>query len=101
MKQIYKFLIFSVLGLAIGSPCAQAQITLRGKVLDDATGEALIGTTVIVFEGGTGGSITNYNGEYAVKVDTLPAKLRFSYTGYATQELEVKTADARPAVGKS
>lgn len=98
MKQIYKFLIFSSLWMGIGSLSAQAQIVLRGKVLDEASGEMLIGATVIITQGGAGGAVTNYDGEFAVKVDSLPAKLRVSYTGYATQEVEFTDAETRPTV---
>ncbi|MCY7329956.1 MAG: TonB-dependent receptor, partial [Saprospiraceae bacterium] len=98
MKQIYKFLIFSGLWMVIGSLAVQAQTTVRGKVLDDANGETLIGAAVAVMQGGTGGSITNYDGEFAVKLDSLPAKLRVSYTGFASQELEITNASTRLTV---
>ena len=98
MKQIYKFLIFSGLWMTLGSLSVQAQTTVRGKVLDDTNGETLIGAAVAVLQGGTGGSITNYEGEFAVKLDSLPATLRVSYTGFAPQEIEVTTANARLTV---
>ncbi|MEO6039412.1 MAG: carboxypeptidase-like regulatory domain-containing protein, partial [Saprospiraceae bacterium] len=98
MKQIYKILIFNSLWIVLASPLLQAQTTLRGKVLDDVSGEALIGATVAVIEGGTGGGTTNYDGEFSVKVDSLPAKLSISYTGYATKELDINSAASRPTV---
>jgi len=93
MKQIYKVLIVNFLCLLFGSLAVQAQITLRGKVLDNETGEELIGAAVQIIAGGSGGIITNYEGEFILKVDALPVTLKISYTGYATQEIQVTNAD--------
>lgn len=93
MKQIYKILIFNFLCLFLSSLTASAQVTLKGKVLDNETGEELIGAAVQIIAGGSGGGITNYEGEFVVKVDALPATLKIAYTGYATQEIQVTTAD--------
>ncbi|MEO6760405.1 MAG: carboxypeptidase-like regulatory domain-containing protein, partial [Saprospiraceae bacterium] len=98
MQQIYKILIFIGLWTMLFSLQAEAQTTLRGKVLDEVTGEALIGATVAVVEGGSGGATTNYDGEFSVKVDNLPAKLSITYTGYAAKEVVFNSADNRPTV---
>ena len=97
MKQLNKFLISSLLCFLLGGIVADAQTTLRGKVVDGETGEELIGAT-IALPGGTGGTLTDYNGEFALKVDALPVTLKFSYTGYTTQEIEVSNADQRLTV---
>ncbi len=94
MKQIYKFLIFSGLWIVVGSLSVQAQTTVRGRVLDESNGESLIGAAVAVIQGGTGGSITNYDGEFAVKLDSLPARVRVSYTGFASQEIDLNAENA-------
>ncbi len=98
MKQIYKILIFSGLWMVVGSLSMQAQTTVRGKVLDDANGETLIGAAVAVIQGGKGGSITNYEGEFVVKLDSLPAKLRVSYTGFTAQEFDITEPNTRLTV---
>lgn len=94
MKQLNKFLIFSLLWVLFGASTAYAQITLRGKIVDSDSGEELIGAAVALV-GGSGGTITDYNGEFTLKVDALPVTLRFSYTGYATQEFQITDADQR------
>ncbi len=94
MKKMYKFLTFNILCiLYFGATSLSAQITLKGKVLDTESGEDLIGAAIAVISGGTGGAVTNYEGEFSLKVDVLPATLRISYTGYATQEVNVSTAE--------
>lgn len=93
MQQIYKIVILNFLCLLLGSLAASAQVTLKGKVLDNETGEELIGAAVQIIAGGSGGIITNYEGAFVLKVDALPVTLKIAYTGYATQEIQVTTAD--------
>ena len=97
MKQFNKILIFSLLCLLLDSASALAQTTLKGKVQDGETGEDLIGAAVALVQGG-GGTITNYEGEFVLKVEALPVSLRISYTGYATQEIQVASAADRVLV---
>jgi iron complex outermembrane recepter protein len=92
MKQSYKFLNFILLCILLNVVSASAQITLRGKVIDAESGEDLVGAAVANLTGG-GGAITNYEGEFILKTDKLPITLRFSYTGYASQELQVSSAE--------
>jgi len=92
MKQIYKILLLTPLFLIFLVVSAAAQTVLKGKVMDSETGEDLIGAAVAIAVGGSGGSITNYDGEFAVKVERLPATLKISYTGYETQEIQVTDA---------
>ncbi len=94
MKQTYKFLIFSCLCILFSAQLAQSQVTLRGKIVDVESGEELIGAAVALPEG-AGGSITNYEGDFIVKVASLPVTLKISYTGYTTREIQVTSPDQR------
>ncbi|WP_221284591.1 SusC/RagA family TonB-linked outer membrane protein [Mucilaginibacter sp. SP1R1] len=62
-------------------------ITVKGKVTDKATGEALIGVSIRV-KGGSNGVATDVNGAYTI---TAPdnAVLVVSYLGYVTAEVPV------------
>jgi iron complex outermembrane recepter protein len=92
MRLFYTFLCFLfVSNLAIG------QYNIRGKIQDADTGEELIGTTVAV-EGTKNGAVTDFEGNFTVKVDALPAKLRISYTGYIETTIDVTTASERLSV---
>ena len=64
----------------------QAKI-VKGKVID-ATGEPLIGASVLV-EGTTNGTVTDFDGNYSLNVSGSNAKLVVSYIGYKTQVIAV------------
>jgi TonB-linked SusC/RagA family outer membrane protein len=61
---------------------------VNGSVTDAATGEPLLGVTVVV-KGTTIGQITNLQGEFTINVPQNESLLVFSFVGYATQELMV------------
>ena len=92
MKQTYKNLTAILLCLAIGGMSLNAQISIKGKVRDAESGDDLIGASVILLRGGTGGTLTNYEGEFLLKADSLPATIKVLYTGYEPQELEILNA---------
>lgn len=64
-----------------------AQRTISGKVADES-GESLIGATVLV-QGTTIGTVTDIDGNYTIQVPTERNILEFSYTGYASQTVEI------------
>ena len=63
------------------------QLQVQGKVTD-ATGEGLIGASVLV-KGTTSGVITDIDGNYELQIQGGEATLVFSYIGMQTQELKV------------
>ena len=65
-----------------------AQTTITGTVVD-ATNEPLIGVTIQV-AGQTGGTVTDFNGNYTIKVDNDNVSLKFTYIGYKDQVIPVK-----------
>ena len=71
--------------LAFVSTASFAQITATGTVVDAATGEEIIGASVLEV-GTTNGTITDFEGNFSLKVQS-GAKLSISYMGYKTQEI--------------
>ena len=71
---------------------AMAQRTVKGKVTDAESGEGLIGATVTVV-GTTRGATTDIDGNYMVEVPAGSTQLRFAYTGYAEQLLELTASN--------
>jgi outer membrane receptor for ferrienterochelin and colicin len=64
---------------------------ISGVLFDKQTGEALIGASVLV-KGTTTGTTTDADGKFQLKVtEQPPLTILFSYVGYTTQEVEVKT----------
>ena len=64
----------------------QQSVTVKG-VVKDANGEPIIGASV--FEKGTSnGTVTDYDGNYSLKVANSNATIVVSYVGYVTQEVK-------------
>ena len=71
---------------------AQSQaVTITGEVVDKATGEPLIGVTVIDKSNPSIGTATDFDGKFDLKVNSSDAVIVFSYVGYTT--LEMRAAD--------
>ena len=64
----------------------QQNYTLSGKVTDTATGEDLIGVSVLVVEAGRGG-ITNSYGFYSISVPEGSYVIQYNYLGYEMKEV--------------
>ncbi len=78
---------FSAVAATPDDPAALQQITVTGKVTDAATGEALIGVTVLV-KGTTVGALTDINGNFSIPVSSRqPVTLQISFIGYTLQEV--------------
>lgn len=94
MKKIYKTLTSSLLCLFVCGTWLNAQVTVKGKVRDAETGDDLIGASIALSDG-SGGTLTNYEGDFTLKVDALPVTVKVSYTGYETQTLTITDAAKR------
>lgn len=60
--------------------------TLRGTVIDEKTGETLIGVTVLL-EGTSTGTITDLDGNYTLSAPAGTYTMVFSYISYATKNV--------------
>jgi len=85
------FLICSMTAFSAGTvfaddPGTFQQNTVKGTVKDAATGEALIGVTVVV-KNTTTGQLTDINGKFSIPVAAGQTTLIFSFIGYTTQEI--------------
>ena len=78
--------IVAVMVLCFSFPALAQTITVTGTVTD-ATGEPLIGASVIA-KGTSVGAATDFDGNYSLSVDPK-ATLIVSYVGYDTQEISV------------
>jgi len=91
MKLKFDFLSRSLLTLALAvavSSFAFAQRTISGTITDAETGETLISATVIQV-GTSIGTITDFDGNYSLEVSNDATQLEVSYTGYATQTVDI------------
>lgn len=62
-----------------------SQIMIKGTVEDDASGEPLIGASVLI-KGTFNGTVTDIDGKFELSVSSLPLTLEFSYTGFGNVE---------------
>ena len=76
----------SVGAVTPGNPGSFQQMTVSGRVTDDATGEALIGVTVLV-KGTTTGALTDIDGKFSIPVSERQVTLQISFIGYTMQEM--------------
>lgn len=74
-------LLFSIMSFQL----AMAQKTVSGKV-SDSNGDVLPGVTVQI-KGTNTGEITNFDGEYSIKITGDNVVLLFSYLGMKTKEI--------------
>ncbi len=92
MKNICLLLL--LLATTFGIATAQGTNgTIRGTVIDDKTGETLIGVTVLI-EGTATGTITDLDGAYNLPAPAGTHTLVFSYISYATKKVTEVTVKA-------
>ena len=76
---MYRHIILLVL-LAV-APAMHAQHTISGTITDNATGETLIGATILDTRSGKG-TTSNVNGRYTLTLKENTATLRITFVGY-------------------
>ncbi len=88
LKNLFPFLLLSLLFL-IGSTYILAQTTtIRGVVTDIKTGDALPFVNVF-YEGTDIGKTTDFNGQYFIEANVVVSRLRFSLLGYKTEIVNI------------
>ena len=75
MKKICILLLICIISLT-----SEAQTILSGKVLDENTGESLIGATIIYGKGM--GTATDVDGNYSISLPAGERSIQVSYVGY-------------------
>ena len=91
LKSLVKRAVPAILWLLCSTLYAQAQgngIDVRGTVVDNA-GEPLIGASVIVKGNASQGTVTDFDGNFQLKVPSEQTVLVVSYVGMNTKELKV------------
>lgn len=91
LKSLVKRAVPAILLLLCSTLYAQAQgngIDVRGTVVDNA-GEPLIGASVIVKGNASQGTVTDFDGNFQLKVPSEQTVLVVSYVGMNTKELKV------------
>jgi len=92
MKQ-FDFIKLFVLLILIFPAFSFAQGAVNGTITEASTGNPLPGANVVV-KGTTNGTTSDFDGNFTINVDAFPAILVFSSVGYATQEVNVSSAQS-------
>lgn len=84
--------LFAVLLCIFSTTNTYAQeISIKGKITDKETKEALIGANVQI-KGTNFGAVTDVNGNFEIKADVkLPVTIEVAYLGFATQTIEISS----------
>ncbi len=89
LKRIFTCTVLVLLAMQTITLSAQAQVTIKGSVVDNATGERLPGVNIRVKDKVVG-TITLPDGTFSLAVSSnAPLTLIFSYVGYKAQEVEI------------
>jgi iron complex outermembrane recepter protein len=82
-QKIYILFLFQFLTLT----SAYAQNTLKGRIIDDADNQPLIGVNIVI-KGTINGTTTNSQGEFKIQTQSQPPfELVFSMVGYENQSI--------------
>ncbi|MCY1723089.1 TonB-dependent receptor [Prolixibacteraceae bacterium Z1-6] len=87
LRNALRFVVVLVLAQFIFAFTSYSQ-TVKGKVIDQKSGEELPGVNVII-KGTTKGTITQIDGSYQIDVSGTDAVLSYSFIGYTPQEIPV------------
>lgn len=87
--------LFTLLILFVTISLSAQTGTIRGKVVDDATAEDIIGANIVLV-GTSTGTVSDWDGTFSIDLEEGVHSLEFSYTGMATQtitDIEVKAGE--------
>jgi hypothetical protein len=84
-----KYVFYILLLLLIVNPGLFAYKVFHGVIKDSVTGELLTMANIQI-EGTYRGTITNDEGDFAIRLDSLPATLIIRYIGYETKKIMVE-----------
>ncbi|MFY0643849.1 MAG: carboxypeptidase-like regulatory domain-containing protein [Bacteroidia bacterium] len=79
-------LLFLLMGFCL---FAQAQIAIKGRVVNGSSGEPLPYVTIQVI-GETAGAISDFDGYFTIQMSYLPDSLKATYLGYSPATIPVK-----------
>ncbi|MBL4752181.1 MAG: carboxypeptidase-like regulatory domain-containing protein [Flavobacteriales bacterium] len=75
-----------------------AQVTVKGVIKDDNTGETMIGAAVII-KGTSIGTVTDIDGKFEfIAPDSPPFTLVISFLGYTNQEVDIESLDQKISI---
>lgn len=84
---------FVTLLLSVAAMVTTAQVTIKGRVVDERSNEPLA-FVHLVADGQRDGATTDIDGRFSIAVASLPATVRLSYVGYQPLSITIAERDA-------
>ncbi|MGE5424771.1 MAG: carboxypeptidase-like regulatory domain-containing protein, partial [Syntrophothermus sp.] len=94
-----KFFTLCLLIIVVPFYAFSQKYSVSGIVKDDATGETIIGATILYAEGK--GVVTGVDGSYFFKADPGTYTIKVSYVGYTGEEKKVTVSNSNVTVNFS
>ncbi len=85
MKNTMKTILTAIFALSLSMAYAQKG-TVRGQIIDDETGQTIIGASVMI-PGTSNGTRTDLDGKYAIQLNPGKHTLTYSFISYTQQEI--------------
>ncbi|MBB6460844.1 TonB-dependent receptor [Flammeovirga kamogawensis] len=99
MKNTLLLLLSLLISVSINAQ--ESSTLIKGTVIDGATGEPVIGASVII-DGTTTGAISDFDGNYAIKTSLSGTKkLVISFVGYTSIEKQVELNGSTITIGET
>src|SRR5579871_3439702 len=89
VRILYMLFLFGFIGHLAAAPAE----TIRGRVVDQLTGQPIAGVSVSI-KGKTGGVTTNEDGWFTINIPSSSAVLQFSSVGYLAAEQSVSAGSS-------
>ncbi len=89
MRKFLQKCVFFIIPMLLSSFVAFSQGTVSGKVIDGSSSEALPGVSVLI-KGHKGGTSSEIDGSFKLKLQTGQYTLVFNYVGYLSKELNIE-----------
>ncbi|MDR1454461.1 MAG: SusC/RagA family TonB-linked outer membrane protein [Tannerella sp.] len=78
--------------LPVFTSAQEGGVNLSGTVVDEQTGEAVIGASVSI-SGSRSGTVTDIDGRFSLEAGSLPVTVSVAYMGYKYQEMDIYDAE--------
>ena len=88
MTKVIKFLLLAIVFSPFSGYAQGGEVEISGKILDEKTQEPVIGATVSIVSS-KGGTISDIDGNFSLRVRSLPVTVSVDYLGYRRQEIDV------------
>ena len=88
MTKVVKFLLLTIIFFPFSGYAQGGEVEISGKILDEKTQEPVIGATVSIVSS-KGGTISDTDGNFYLRVRSLPVTVSIDYLGYRKQEVDI------------